>query len=350
MKKSFFAIFFVLVFAVSIGMPQPVHAGGVVDAIVDAVTNVVAIAAGVVQGSLSLISGGSFSDGYAQGFCSVSSNGNGIFSPGGCQNAGGQIVSSTGVPCVANYNVACIATNACGTTNSGTYDCVGTCTAVAPPMPPNQGASCDSAQNNCGSKNVGTMNCGVCSAVAPADAWFYPGVACLSAPNQCGMQNANGTYNCLGQCAGSTSPSPALCSSYNTNKPTVSLTANPLVRTSAGSTTLTWTVGNATSCRHSSSDTSIWSDAPITPANDSANVSVTAPTTSFTISCSNASGVTNRTVYVKVQNDCSPLDCGGTAKSDQVCVGKRYNDIKGCGVNNCTGTRYCDFNWKETAL
>jgi len=91
--KTFFIVLFFIFSVASVGFPQPVHAGGVVDAVVSAVTNVVAIGAGVVQGSLSLVSGGSFSDGYQQGFCSVDSSSSGIITPGGCQNN-----SSTSAP------------------------------------------------------------------------------------------------------------------------------------------------------------------------------------------------------------------------------------------------------------
>ncbi|MDD2766726.1 MAG: hypothetical protein PHH40_03115 [Candidatus Moranbacteria bacterium] len=279
-------------------------------------------------------------------------------STSGARSGGGGNSRPVVPPCSALNGRTCTSVaNACGTT-SGTYNCAGVCSATPPALPTGYGTACQKtgSVNSCGDSGTttsGVIVCnGTCDAPAPTNAqerWYrVAGVTCLSAPNQCGKQNL-GTYNCSGTCAALT-PSPASCSAYNTNKPTVSLKANPLVLTSERSTILTWTIANATSCRHSSDDsssTASWTNAPIDPADGSTSVSVTAPTTSFTISCSNASGVTNRTVYVKIQNDCSGIPaCGDT---NNVCDGKRYNDIKGCGVNNCRGTRYCDLNWKETA-
>ncbi len=42
---------------------------------------------------------------------------------------------------------------------------------------------------------------------------------------------------------------------------------------------------------------------------------------------------------------CFP-DC---SQSYRVCTGQTFDDARGCGTNNCDGTRSCDYNWKEVA-
>lgn len=42
---------------------------------------------------------------------------------------------------------------------------------------------------------------------------------------------------------------------------------------------------------------------------------------------------------------CSP-DCGN---APNICQSQPFNDANGCGTNNCTGTRACDYNWREVA-
>jgi len=146
------------------------------------------------------------------------------------------------IPCVPTYGNACTsAPNACGSTNSGTINCSGNCTATTPPNPPNYGNACTSAPNACGSTNSGTINCsgsctattpadppnlgnvcnsspndcgqtsagtivcpGSCNAIIPSDPPLY-GNACTSTPNSCGMTNS-GTINCFGLCTATTPP------------------------------------------------------------------------------------------------------------------------------------------------
>ncbi|MDD2766485.1 MAG: fibronectin type III domain-containing protein [Candidatus Moranbacteria bacterium] len=44
----------------------------------------------------------------------------------------------------------------------------------------------------------------------------------------------------------------------------------------------------------------------------------------------------------------SPACTPSCDRGNSFCTGKTYDDSNGCGTNNCNGTRYCDFNWKET--
>ena len=42
---------------------------------------------------------------------------------------------------------------------------------------------------------------------------------------------------------------------------------------------------------------------------------------------------------------CTP-DC---SQASRVCTGQTFTDANRCGTDNCTGTRSCDYNWKEVA-
>ncbi|MEK9151692.1 MAG: hypothetical protein AAB547_03595 [Patescibacteria group bacterium] len=66
-------------------------------------------------------------------------------------------------------------------------------------------------------------------------------------------------------------------------------------------------------------------------------------TSTGTISCTGACSAVTPT-----ESLCTPCypDC---SRRGQVCVGKTFNDANGCGINNCDGTRSCDYNWKEVA-
>lgn len=67
-----------------------------------------------------------------------------------------------GTPCTS-------AVNACGS-NTGTYQCNGSCSAVPPVVPINYGIACNSAANSCGMTNSGTISCfGSCNVSIPAD-------------------------------------------------------------------------------------------------------------------------------------------------------------------------------------
>ena len=113
----------------------------------------------------------------------------------------------------SGYGGGCSASNSCGQSNSGTIQCDGTCSASAPSLPSGYGSSC-SATNACGQSNSGTIDCsGSCSASAPANPSGY-GNSCTgatSAPNICGMTNpgSSGTIQCDGSCSGAAGSTPA---------------------------------------------------------------------------------------------------------------------------------------------
>lgn len=50
-------------------------------------------------------------------------------------------------------------------------------------------------------------------------------------------------------------------------------------------------------------------------------------------------------VRFSVPSVCSP-DCGN---APNICQSQPFNDANGCGTNNCTGTKSCDYNWREVA-
>jgi hypothetical protein len=72
--------------------------------------------------------------------------------------------------------------------------------------------------------------------------------------------------------------------------PSVTLTASPSSVTSGQSSTLNWTVSNATSCTTSNDRSNpVWSGS-ITPANGNKSTGALTQTTTFTLNCSNANG------------------------------------------------------------
>jgi len=305
----------------------------------------------------------SFGNAVTDGQGNAIGTGGGNYGGGGGNSGGGNSVgggNSACLWCSSLSGTACSSPqNVCGDASSGVYDCNGVCSAsVSPALPANYGQSCSktSAPNNCGDTNTnyGTYNCSsLCNAIDPVQVpnrWFVD-VPCLSAPNRCGMRGTGGKYQCNGTCS-STKPADTDCPpTYNDNKPIVSLSASPENLLSIVPVTLSWTIGNnPTACwKSSSSGVAGWNNVSLFPLGNGSdlNVLVSDQVTSFTLSCSNASGTTSQTVYVRISNVCDSgtFDCGDT---NRVCAGQQYIDKNGCGMN-CTGSRYCDFNWKEAS-
>lgn len=88
------------------------------------------------------------------------------------------------VPCSVLAGTSCTsAVNACGS-NTGTYQCDGSCSATPPAIPVNYGNACTSATSACGTTNAGTILCsGSCSASVPLDS------SCPAAPAATGCNN-----------------------------------------------------------------------------------------------------------------------------------------------------------------
>ncbi|MDP2655312.1 MAG: CARDB domain-containing protein [bacterium] len=139
--------------------------------------------------------------------CTSSANACGSTNTGTINCSGACTASTPANP--SGYGSSCTsAANACGTTNTGTINCSGACTASTPANPSGYGSSCTSSANACGSTNTGTINCsGACTASTPANPSGY-GSSCTSAANACGSTNT-GTINCSGACTASTPANPS---------------------------------------------------------------------------------------------------------------------------------------------
>ncbi len=177
-----------------------------------------------------------------------------------------------------NVNVTSLCTPSCG---SGSVCSSGACVLVGGPCTPT---------NACGQSNSGTYNsAGVCSVSAPAMPATY-GNTCPSVPatNACGMAGS-GTILCNGTCSAVT-PSDTLC------LPTVTLSADPTRVRKNTSTKLTWTSSAATSCtltgQNGFSSTALL-------GTDIDSTALTAQTT-FTLTCSNAYGSKSASVIVNL--------------------------------------------------
>ncbi|MFT5849934.1 MAG: hypothetical protein ACI9H6_000762 [Patiriisocius sp.] len=103
--------------------------------------------------------------------------------------------------CNANQGNSCTsAANSCGSRNTGTYRCNGTCSASTPSAP--APTSCTSSANVCGARNTGVRTCGTCSASTPS----APITSCASSANFCGQTNQSARRQC-GVCSGGSPPS-----------------------------------------------------------------------------------------------------------------------------------------------
>lgn len=93
--------------------------------------------------------------------------------------------------------------------------------------------------------------------------------------------------------------------------PTVDLVANPVSVASGGSSTLTWTVSNATSCSASASpSTSSWSGSRSASGGNELESNITT-TRTFTINCSNSNGSASDSATVTVGGAVATFDLKG---------------------------------------
>ena len=129
---------------------------------------------------------------------------------------------------------------------------------------------------------------------------------CNSSPNSCGMTNPGQRNSCTGTCS-ATTPEENLCASPIDGGWSY---FGPCSATACGTTgTQTRTCTNPA------------------PSGGGADCVGSATQSCATLPC------------------CIP-DC---SRKGQVCVGQTFNDANNCGINNCDGTRSCDYNWKEVA-
>jgi hypothetical protein len=181
---------------------------------------------------------GGWTDVNVTSLCTPSCGSGSVCSSGACVSVGGP----------------CTPTNACGQSNSGTYNSAGVCSVSAPAMPATYGNSCPSvpATNVCGMAGTGTIFCnGSCSATTPSD------TPCL---------------------------------------PTVTLSADPTRVRKNTSTKLTWTSSAATSCTLTGQN-GFSSTALLGTAVDSTPLDAQ---TTFTLTCSNAYGSKSASVIVNL--------------------------------------------------
>ena len=99
--------------------------------------------------------------------------------------------------------------------------------------------------------------------------------------------------------------------------------------------------------------TSTWAEP--NPANPAVSISgngttpqvITAgPTPGLTENVTITQGTDSITLHYNIQPPPCILDCSDKVN---ICEGVTFNDANACGTNNCTGTRSCDYNWKETS-
>ena len=154
-----------------------------------------------------------------------------------------------------------------------------------------------------------TVSARTCTGTVPANATAYPGT------NLTGLTTAtNYTYakpNTAAKCEFSCNSGYAWSGSACVAAPTVNLVATPTSVNSGGTTTLTWTSTNATSCN----STGDWANAT-RPLNNSTGVVPNALTSSktYTLTCTNAANV-SASDSVTVTVNTVVASCGTAAKT-----------------------------------
>lgn len=129
-----------------------------------------------------------------------------------------------------------------------------------------------------------------------------------------------------------------------TAAPFIVFSASPSSVSAGGTSTLSWSTANAVSCY---STTGGWSG-PKAINGSSVQTNILA-SKSYTLTCQNSVGVSeSKTVTVSVVACTDTRTCVGEASKH--CNGSTFT-LDLCGfLTTCTGTRYCDFNWKEVPL
>ncbi len=262
------------------------------------------------------------------------------------------------------YGTACSRCNICGTCNNGTFQCGGVCSVGVPGLPGGYGSGC-TLTNACGTTSAGVIGCsGGCEgAYAPLPPGY--GTGCLSAPNTCGMRDS-GTIDCSGSC-NVPPPSDTLCtyslhicenncnSGLDRTGGTLSMfDISPSVTLRACYTDTSCTPGGYGDV--TASTTWAETNAPqnaitLSGSTVSPNAMASSGTRSESINASyNApygGGLKTAATTAIVTKWCVSR-CSVNAASH--CSGTTYSESDSCGdAETCTGTRLCDFNWKEVA-
>ena len=260
--------------------------------------------------------------------CTSSANACGQTQSNGTIQCNGSCSSTPPANPVGYGNVCTSSANSCGQTNTGTIQCNGTCSATTPANPAGYGSACTSSANACGQTNPGTILCnGSCSGITPSNSSCpVPTVTISANPNPVNYNTAStvtwSSTNTTSTCTvnGASYPTPGsdttgplannttytiICQGLNgsqvtnsvtvsVNGPTVTISTNPTSVAYGGSSTISWSSSNASSCTKSGD----WSGS--TPPNVAGTQSTGALTPSplgrtytYTLTCSGANGSSN---------------------------------------------------------
>ncbi len=219
-----------------------------------------------------------------------------------------------------------------GYPSNGIVQCDGSCSGIAPPNPVGYGTPCSTASTNiCGMHGTGIIGCsGTCEAVVPLDS------ACTHSLQICENSCSSGIYYANGGSFSmmDTDPAKRLVACY-TDQPACS-DATPGANVTA---TVTWSAANVPSdaIALSGANPKLVTPNPLPSfMTRTENISATYPLVSMT-----------STVTAAVTKFCAS-NC--STDSGSYCMGESYTGTNTCGnPEACTGTRYCDFNWKEVA-
>ncbi|MEK7627864.1 MAG: hypothetical protein AAB421_00390 [Patescibacteria group bacterium] len=131
----------------------------------------------------------------------------------------------------ALYGRPCQATNACGSSANGVYQCGGICSVPPPGLPAGYGTTCQSSPNICGMFAYGAISCtGSCSAPT------VPNSLCATCPNGVCDAGESGTL-CPQDCGGGNG-APIVCT----------ISTNPHRVLQGLRTLVTWSAPGATTC------------------------------------------------------------------------------------------------------
>lgn len=300
------------------------------------------------------------------GVCSNCSVGTAYYTQNSCTGTiGNQNISDC-------HSVSCIATNICGQTSTGTIQSNGICSATPPANPPSYGGSCSSPANACDQTTPGTYDCnGVCNVAPPPNSNCpLPTVSVSISQNPVPyggnpgftLTSANASVCYIYVYDGVTADYLTTDGTANTDFTKIYLPTSGTFYHGAFTTpgTINW---YRAYCYNSAGVGSGWAPnqyftVSLAPVNGGwslwSNCSSTTCGTdgTQTRTCTNPvpSGGGADCVGSPTQN-CTNLPCciPNCSAAASYCSGESFNDANGCGANNCTGTRFCNLNWREVA-
>ncbi len=155
--------------------------------------------------------------------------------------------SATVTVCAATYGNACTsAPNACGQTNSGTIDCLGACTAVAPPNSDCPSCNISSAPNSINISDSSLLSWTTANSIAGGTSIDNGiGVVAIPSGSQSVSPVVNTTYTMTVNAA--TGTSGTCTATVSINAPTCTLSSSESAVLPNDTVILSWTATNATS-------------------------------------------------------------------------------------------------------